>query len=189
MEALPTNDSNDAILDAAIAILARRGIAGLSHAAVDDAVGLPAGTTQSRYDTQRALIEAAAYRMVLLDALELQSFRASAAGIAAVIERRFTPEGRKHFLARLELLLHTARNPDFATMHSARELFAAGAEAHMQVAGARLPRLAAEAVIAIVDGLSLHDLVSPRMPSRERHSLIRRALHGFLEASKGRNRL
>lgn len=189
MDALPTHDPNDPILDAAITLLATAGVAGLTHSAIDQVLGLASGTTLSRYATQRELLEAAAYRMVFLDALELNSFRPSATGIAAVIERRFTPEGRKHFLARLELVLYAARNPDFVTMHWARDLFSAGAEAHMRIAGALLPRLAAEAVIAIVEGLSLHDLVSPRMSPRDRFSLIRRALHGFLEASKGRDRL
>lgn len=189
MEALPTHDPNDRILDAAISILATRGIAGLDHAAIDEALGLAIGTTRNRYSTQRGLLESAAYRMVLLDSLQLNSFRPSAAGIAAVIERRFSPEGRKHFLARLELVLYAARNPDFVTMHWARDMFAAGVEAHMRIAGARMPRLAAEAVIAIIEGLSLHDFVSPRMAARDRFSLVRRALHGYLEASKGRDRL
>ncbi|HTU61457.1 MAG TPA: hypothetical protein VMF89_23540, partial [Polyangiales bacterium] len=109
MEALPTHDPNDDILDAAISILAMRGVAGLDHSAIDEALGLAAGTTRSRYGTLRELLEAAAYRMVFLDALRLNGFRPSAAGIAAVIERRFSPEGRKHFLARLELVLYTAR--------------------------------------------------------------------------------
>jgi DNA-binding transcriptional regulator YbjK len=189
MEALPTHDQNGPILDAAIALLATHGITGLRHAAIDEALGLAAGTTLSRYATVRELIEAAAYRMVLLDALQLNGFRPSAAGIAAVVERRFSPEGRKHLLARLELTLYAARNPDFVTMHWARDMFAAGAEAHMRIAGASVPRLAAEAVIAIVEGLSLHDFVSPRMAPRDRFRLIRRALHGYLEASKGRDRL
>jgi DNA-binding transcriptional regulator YbjK len=190
MEALPSRDDPDIpILDEAISILANRGIAGLSHAAIDQALSLPLGTTLGRYGTQRELLDAAANRMVFLDALQMNSFRGSAAGIATVIERRFAPEGRKHLLARLELVLYAARNPDFVTMHWARDMFAAGAEAHMRIAGARMPRLAAEALIAIVDGLSLHDLVSPRMGHRNRFALIRRVLHGFLEASKGRDRL
>ena len=188
-EAPTTPDPNDTILDAVIAILASRGVAGLAHAAVDEAVDLPPGTTQGHYHTQRELIDAAANRMVFLDALELNGFRASAAGIAAVVERRFSVQGRKHFLARLELTLYAARNADFVTMHWARDLFAAGAEAHMRIAGARMPRLAAELVIAIVEGLTLHDFISPRMAPRDRHGLIRRALHGFLETSKGHHRL
>lgn len=189
MEAQPSHDPNDPILDAAITILATRGVAALTHTAVDETLSLAPGTTLSLYPTPRELLEAAAYHMVLLDAQLLNGFRPSAAGIAAVIERRSAPEGRKHFLARLELILHAARNPDFVTMHWARDLFAAGIEAHMRLASARVPRLAAEAVIALVDGLSLHELVSPHMAQRDRFTLLRRALHGFLEASKGRDRL
>ncbi|HET8937052.1 MAG TPA: hypothetical protein VFN67_26600 [Polyangiales bacterium] len=189
MEAQPSTDSNDQLLDAAITILAKHGIAGLTHHAVDEASGCARGTTASRYATQRELLEAAAYRMVLVDALELTGFRASAAGIAAVVERTFSPDGRRRLLARLELFLYAARNPDFMTMHSARDIFAAGAEAHIKIAGAKAPRMAAEAVIAIVDGLSLHDLVTQRMTHRERFALIRRMLRGVLDQPNGGDRL
>jgi hypothetical protein len=188
MEALPSPESNDHLLDAAITILAKRGVAGLSHQAVDEEAGSAIGTTASRYATQRELIDAAAYRMVLLDSLELTGFRASAAGIAAVVERTFTPDGRRRLLARLELFLYAARNPDFVTMHWARDMFAAGAEAHMKIAGAKLPRMAAEAVITIVEGLSLHDIVTQRMSHRDRFALIRRLLRGVLD-HKGGERL
>jgi hypothetical protein len=106
-----------------------------------------------------------------------------------VVERTFSPDGRRRFLARLELFLYAARNPDFVTMHWARDAFSAGAEAHVRIAGARLPRLAAEAVITIVEGLSLHDFVRPRMSHRDRFALIRRMLQGFLDDPKGGHRL
>jgi hypothetical protein len=186
MEALPNHDQNDELLDAAITIIAKDGIARLDAEAVDQALGLLPGTTVARYATQRELIEAAAYRMVFLDSLELNGFRPSAAGIAAVIERRFTPAGRKHFIARLELVLYAVRNPEFVTMHWARDLFAAGAEAHMRIAGARLPPVAAEAVIAIVEGLSLHDLISPRMDRKTRVGLLRQVLVGLLRVGVDR---
>ena len=189
MEALHSSDSNDSLLDAAITILAKHGVAALTHKAVDDESGCAQGTAASHYATQRELLEAAAYRMVLLDSLELTGFRASAAGIAAVVERTFTPDGRRRLLARLELFLYAARNPDFVTMHSARDLFAAGAEAHMKIAGTKLPRMAAEAVITIVEGLSLHDFVTARMTHRDRFSLIRRMLRGFLNEPKTGDRL
>jgi hypothetical protein len=182
MEAQPSSETNDQLLDAAITILAKRGVAGLTHQAVDEESGCARGTSASQYATQRELIEAAAYRMVLVDALELTGFRASAAGIAAVVERTFTPDGRTRLLARMELFLYAARNPDFVTMP-------AGAEAHVKIAGAKLPRMAAEAVITIVDGLSLHDFVTQRMTHRERFALIRRLLQGFLEEPKGSDRL
>lgn len=189
MEALPSTESNDQLLDAAITILAKHGVAGLTHQAVDQESGSARGTTASHYATQRELLEAAAYRMVLVDSLELAGFRASAAGIAAVVERTFTPDGRRRLLARLELFLYAARNPDFVTMHWARDLFAAGAEAHVKIAGAKLPRMAAEAVITIVDGLSLHDFVTQRMTHRERFALVRRMLRGLLDQPKGGERL
>jgi DNA-binding transcriptional regulator YbjK len=190
MDALPTQEPTDQILDAAISILAMRGVAALTHTAVDDELGWARGTTASHYaGTQRELLDAAAHRMVFLDALDFAGFKASAAGITAVVERTFRPESRKRFMARLELFLYAARTSDFATMHWARDLFAAGAEGHMRIAGARMPRLAAEAVIALVEGLSLHDFVSPRMVHKDRFALIRRAVSGFLEEAKNPHRL
>jgi len=189
MDALLSLDSDDQILDAAIAVLAARGVAGFTQAAVDEELGCAPGVTATHYALVRELLEATARRLVLVDSLELAGFRASAAGIAALVERRLTPDGRKRWLARLELMLYAARTPDFVTLHWAREMIAAGAEAHMRIAGARAPRLAAEAVIAIVEGLSLHAFIAPRLPPRERFALIRRVLHGFLPEVKGRARL
>ena len=189
MDALPSPEPHVQICDAAIAVLAKQGVAGLTPQAVDDQLGWAVGSTYSHFATQGELLEAVAHRLVFLDALELQGFRPSAAGIAAVIERTFTPENRKRFLARLELYLHAARTPEFATMHWARDLFAAGAEAHMRIAGARTPRLAAVAVIVMIEGLLLHDFIAPRMTHRDRFGLVRRMLHGFMEDMKARDRL
>ena len=189
MDALPSTEPHDQICDAAIAVLATHGVSGLTASAVDDQLGWSRGTTAQHYVSQRELLEAVAHRLVFLDALTLSGFRASAAGVAAAIERTFQPENHKRLLARLELYLYAARTPEFATMHWARDLFAAGAEAHMRLAGARTPRLAAIAVIAMVEGLLLHDFIAPRMTHRDRFSLLRRMLHGFMSDVKGPERL
>jgi hypothetical protein len=56
--------------DAAIAVLAEHGARGLTHRAVDQAAGLPAGTTSNYARTRAALLTLALIRIAELDAAE-----------------------------------------------------------------------------------------------------------------------
>ncbi len=53
------------IADTALAPLAERGMRGLSHRAVDEAAGLPQGSTSDHARTRAALLEAAVHRLAL----------------------------------------------------------------------------------------------------------------------------
>lgn len=48
------------IADAALAVLAAEGSRGLTHRAVDEAAGLPSGSTSNHFRTRSALLEAGA---------------------------------------------------------------------------------------------------------------------------------
>jgi DNA-binding transcriptional regulator YbjK len=62
---MPPNPQRRAqLLDAAIEILGDVGIGGLTHRAVDDRAGQPAGTTSNYFRTRLALLEATAGRVV-----------------------------------------------------------------------------------------------------------------------------
>ncbi|MDP1136395.1 TetR family transcriptional regulator, partial [Klebsiella pneumoniae] len=50
------------IADAALALLAERGMRGLTHRAVDEAAGLPQGSTSNHARTRLALLETAVRR-------------------------------------------------------------------------------------------------------------------------------
>lgn len=57
--------------NAAIAILAGRGMRGLTHRAVDEAAGLPSGTTSNYAPTRAALIELSLARMTELEIADI----------------------------------------------------------------------------------------------------------------------
>src|SRR6266702_3933391 len=59
------------IADAAIATLARDGMRGLTHRAVDRAAGLPEGSVSYYFRTRQALLQATAERLAELDAAEV----------------------------------------------------------------------------------------------------------------------
>ncbi|MET9923041.1 TetR family transcriptional regulator, partial [Streptomyces sp. NPDC006435] len=51
------------IADAALALLAERGMRGLTHRAVDERAGLPQGSTSNYARTRQSLLEAAVRRL------------------------------------------------------------------------------------------------------------------------------
>jgi len=65
-------DRRTELMDAALAVLADRGMKGLTHRAVDAAAHLPEGTTSNYYRNRAALVEAVLDRLLELDAALLQ---------------------------------------------------------------------------------------------------------------------
>jgi DNA-binding transcriptional regulator YbjK len=109
----------DAIADAALALLAERGMRGLTHRAVDEAAGLPQGSTSNHARTRAALLELALTRLA---AREVQAAPTDdlpppptdpdtvAAFLARALHHAMTT-GRDLTRARLELALEATRNP------------------------------------------------------------------------------
>ncbi|WP_068158675.1 TetR/AcrR family transcriptional regulator [Rhodococcus phenolicus] len=58
------SDKRSTVLDAAIDLLGREGMRGLTHRGVDSAAGLPAGSTSNYFRTRRALLEGVLDRLV-----------------------------------------------------------------------------------------------------------------------------
>lgn len=106
------------LADVAIATLAREGMRGLTHRAVDRAAGLPEGSTSYYFRTRDALLEAVVRRLAEVTAGDLGALPTSAPGgldglahaIAAVLERWVTEQADRH-LARYELALEANRRP------------------------------------------------------------------------------
>lgn len=155
------SDRRTLIADSAIELVAAAGLRGLTHRAVDGAAGLPAGSTSYYFRTRTALIGACYARLAELDLGDFDGGAApaptdrdaAAAAVAAVLYRWLTT-GRSRQLARFELSLEAARNPELATeLHRAgrgsREL-AAGILAAL---GAARPAESAELLVAWADGL------------------------------------
>lgn len=127
---MPT-DRRTLLADAAIDVLAREGMRGLTHRAVDRAVDLPPGTTSAYYRTRQALLTALVRRLVALDQAELQEIgqrtpvprnaEELVAGLVAFVALRLTGEGRRRSLARYACALESVRHPELREILVPRE--------------------------------------------------------------------
>lgn len=175
-------DRRTLIADAAIGLVSAAGLRGLTHRAVDGAAGLPAGSTSYYFRTRTALIGACYHRLVELDFAEpgagadaplAGSGTGAPPDLEAVVEQfagllyRWLTVGRERHLARFELSLEAARNPDLAP-----ELQRAGRAARARAAtvlaalGAEHPEEAAELLAAWTDGILYDRLAGAPSHSR-----------------------
>jgi DNA-binding transcriptional regulator YbjK len=119
-------DRRETILNAVIALLATRGLEGVTHRAVDEAAGLPQGSSTYYFPKKADLLKAAAgYLAALLekdcDALQV-GFAETAAqqGMDAAVRYvadevvAYADDQRHLFLARIELTMAAARRADLA---------------------------------------------------------------------------
>ncbi|GGX67673.1 TetR/AcrR family transcriptional regulator [Streptomyces fructofermentans] len=115
------------IADAALGLLAERGMRGLTHRAVDSAAGLPPGSTSNVARTRLALLEAAVRRLAerearVLGVEELPDPRAGVdslvEGMAQAVHRSLTGH-RELLLARYELALEATRRPELRVFFDA----------------------------------------------------------------------
>jgi DNA-binding transcriptional regulator YbjK len=83
----PSNQQRrDQITDAAIEVVARDGLHGLSHREVDKHAGLPRGTTSNYFKSREALVAATIQRIVDLHFAMIVELRARHAQTASVID-------------------------------------------------------------------------------------------------------
>jgi DNA-binding transcriptional regulator YbjK len=152
------------IADAAISTLARDGMRGLTHRAVDRTAGLPEGSASYYFRTRQALLQATVERLTELDSADMlastgiprlpgQDLDALADAAAGLIESWLTT-GRERQLARYELALEATRRPELR-----QALVASGAAIRALVVGqlaalgVREPRRRAADFVAFLDGL------------------------------------
>ncbi|MEW1870817.1 TetR/AcrR family transcriptional regulator [Streptomyces caelestis] len=143
----------DLVADAALSLLAERGMRGLTHRAVDEAAGLPQGSTSNLARTRQALLELAVRRLAEREARvlalhEMPDPRAGAGSLVdalALTAHRALTGNRELALARYELALEATRRPELRT--------------YFDAAGARFR----DRLTALVTGLGSTD--------PERHSL------------------
>ncbi|MEU2563875.1 TetR family transcriptional regulator C-terminal domain-containing protein [Streptomyces longispororuber] len=117
------------IADTALALLAERGMRGLTHRAVDEAAGLPTGSTSNHARTRLALLEAAVRRQAEREAAVLApdelpdpaGDRASLVdGLALTLHRFLTGEAHRALLvSRYELALEATRRPELRAYYDA----------------------------------------------------------------------
>ncbi|MGW3009695.1 TetR/AcrR family transcriptional regulator [Streptomyces sp. NPDC001219] len=160
---------HELIADAALALLAERGMRGLTHRAVDQAAGLPQGSTSNLARTRAALLETAVRRLAereaaVLTAREMAGLPAEGAGPeavrAAVAEalslalHRYLSRHRELLLARYELALEATRRPELRAVYDrAGRAFREPVEAMLTAAGSTAPERHALSMIAWCDGV------------------------------------
>ncbi|MGW9074740.1 TetR/AcrR family transcriptional regulator, partial [Streptomyces yangpuensis] len=192
MSTSPPADRRTLIADTAIGLVAAAGLRGLTHRAVDAAAGLPAGSTSYYLRTRTALIGACYRRLAELDLADVDGGspfgtappalpgtsgrgpadrgpvdrEAAAAALAGLLYRWLTV-GRERQLARFELSLEAARNPELEA-----DLRRAGREPRVRAAGivaalgADRPEEAAELLVAWTEGLLYDRLAGALARSR-----------------------
>ncbi|GAA1987025.1 TetR/AcrR family transcriptional regulator [Catenulispora subtropica] len=127
----PNLQRRRAIADGAIAVLAAVGVHGFSHRAVDEAAGLPTGTSANYFPSRDALLSAAAERVLELHRADMEAANGAVAGpidrdgliglIALSLEASATVH-RDRYLAVYELTLDATRRPSLqATFDAMKE--------------------------------------------------------------------
>jgi DNA-binding transcriptional regulator YbjK len=179
-------DRRAAIADAAIRLVADRGLKGLTHRAVDAEAGLPPGSTSYYLRTRDALLTACVNRMVERDRVPLS---ATPTGLALdeLLVRMvlgLASDRRDELVARYELSLEAIRRP---------ALRQALVEAGTSLRDGLTPMLAASGiadaaamawpVAAMLDGL-MYDRVAgagTSLTDEEFEAAIRRAVAALLD--------
>ena len=157
------------IADAAIATLARGGMRGLTHRAVDRAAGLPEGSASYYFRTRQALLQTTVERLADLDTTDMLDSTVLAAlpgpdldtfgDAAAGIVESWLTTGRERQLARYELALEATRRPELR-----QALIASGAAIRAMVAsqfaaaGVRQPDQRAADFVAFLVGLLFDEI-------------------------------
>lgn len=159
-------ERRDVLADAAIHVVATRGMRGLTHRAVDARAGVPTGSTSAYFRTRKALVEGVVRRLADLDDAEVTAAAVAAEpdpdrlaeGIAHVLDGWLTT-GRERTLARYACLLEATHHPELRGILAHGERPRAQARALLTALGAPDPERQARELVAFVDGLLFDRLV------------------------------
>lgn len=160
-------DRRTVIADAAISTIAREGLRGFTHRAVDRTAGLAEGSTSYYFRTREALMYAALARMAELDTMDIgeaPELRGKVdlealTTLLTTVTSRWLTTGRERTLARYELTLESTRRPELrARMITYGAAFRVMAEQTITAAGATEPERRARTLVAHLDGLLMHQL-------------------------------
>jgi DNA-binding transcriptional regulator YbjK len=160
----------DQVLDAAIVLLGEQGVRAVTHRAVDDAAGLPSGSTSNLFRTRDALFNGIVDRVVDRERADWEAVAttdppttpAELARALAVAVRAQATTHRTLTLARYAMLLEAARRPELRP-----PLLAGGARvnawftAWLRLTGSADPDRDLVLVGNFVVGLVLHELAMP----------------------------
>lgn len=190
----------DELCDAAIGVIAREGMRGLTHRAVDRAAGVPEGTTSYYFRTRLALLVGVTERLLALDLADAAAAPRAApadldldtvADLVTRIVTYWTGPGRERMLARYEISLESVRHPELRErfLATGAALRATIGEAFAQL-GAPDPHRAGRDFAAMLDGLIYDQLAGAGGPrsAAELRATIRQMLAGLLTAPQRAHR-
>lgn len=158
---------SEVVADAAVTVLGRQGLRGLTHRAVDAEAGLPDGSTSNCFRTRAALITAIVARLEQIDVEALSegprpdaaSVTAVAASLARSVARMTSPRYARTTRARIALLLdETAAS----AMSEGHLRFLDRLEALLEPMGLADPPATARAVSDLLEGALVHAVSIPR---------------------------
>ncbi|MGP3974253.1 TetR/AcrR family transcriptional regulator [Streptomyces sp. 8N114] len=174
-----------ALLTAAVAVIADEGLRGLTHRAVDKRAKVPAGSTSYYFRTRQALfagvvafiaeqevaeIEAATVAEELAEAPRVRQVADRFAGVLA----HWLGPQRDRTRARLEIILLTARHPEGelgAELLRVRENFVRQAQLLATALGSPNPEEGGRTVVAFAEGLTYDGVTRPGPDTTDRAAL------------------
>ncbi len=186
----PATGRRDQLCDAAIAVIARLGLRGLTHRAVDQATGVPEGSTSYYFRTRMALLTAVTHRLLDLDLaaatpsvpladIDVEHF----ADLAAAMVADAVGPGRARMLARYEISLQASRQPDLAAaITSVGAGMRAAAADFLASVGAPDPVRQGRDLLSCIDGLIYDQLAGAGGPrsTEDVRATVRDILRGML---------
>ncbi|GLZ33907.1 TetR family transcriptional regulator [Lentzea sp. NBRC 105346] len=167
-----------ALADAAIHLVATKGMRGLTHRAVDAQAGLPQGTTSAYFRTRKALIEGLVRRLAEVEQAELELDPADLAGSIAHVLEAWLTTGRERTLARYACMLEATHHTEL------RDILVHGvaprerAEQLVQALGSTDPKRDGAHLVAFLEGLLFYNLVGAgsTQPLPDLKSAVEKAL-------------
>jgi TetR/AcrR family transcriptional regulator, regulator of biofilm formation and stress response len=170
----------DALLRAAVALIAEGGVRAVTHRAVAARAEVPLAATTYYFESIQQLTEEALRRHVTERITDLNKLAAAAADgsrTAEQVARRFVKSliarDRDSTIAQFEVYLEAARNPGLQdSVTEALDTFERLAYATLDILGARRPAQAAAAFVAVINGFLLNGLARPRPPEADAEDLL-----------------
>ncbi len=184
----------DLVADTALALLAERGMRGLTHRAVDEAAELPQGSTSNVARTRQALLELAVRRLAEREARVLAleempdprgGLDSLADGLALATHRALT-RNRELTLARYELALEATRRPELRAYFDATGArFRDQLTALLTAAGSTDPARHVLSLVAWADGLMFSCVAGSFSSEAPTLAEVRAGLRELLDGMSG----
>lgn len=166
----PALARREALLGAAVAVVAERGVGGATHRAIAAAAGVPLSTTSYFFGSLDELIVAALKAFATESIAELEETAAAFSGstlspaeAVQLLVDALVAEPRASTISQFEIYLEAARRSELqAEVRKILASFEQLAFSALVAVGAQRPKAGARAFVAVADGFALQRLASPR---------------------------